>query len=443
MTDSQARPAGRFTAFRHSSFTLYWTARFLATFGTQILSVAVLWHIYDLTRDPLYPGLVGLVQFLPMFLLVLVTGAAADRFGRRLIMGIATCLAAACAAAMAWLAFSGQISPTWMLSILTIFGVARAFLGPASSSLIVSLVPKEVFANAVTWNSSAWQIASIVGPAMGGLLLGFGEEGFINYLRSSGNVAAANLLDGHGPEIAYSTAFILILVGALLIFILPKPAQAPNKERPTLSNLLEGFRYIWKQKIVLGAISLDLFAVLMGGVIALLPVYAEEVLSLGPSGLGWLRAAPGIGAVITAGILAAIPIRDHAGHIMFICVGLFGVFTIVFGLSTIVWLSILALVLLGAADMVSVVVRETLLQLWTPDAVRGRVNAVNSVFISASNEVGEFRAGGMASLLGGGALGAVTAATIGGVGAVIVAISWAAMFPTLRKIRRLDSGVET
>ncbi len=443
MSDSQAQPAGRFTAFRHSSFTLYWIARLLATFGAQILSVAVLWHIYDLTRNPLYPGLVGLVQFLPMFLLVLVTGVTVDRFGRRTIMGLSIILAASCAAAMAFLSATGQITPTHMLSILAVFGVARAFLGPSASSLVVSLVPKADFANAVTWNSSAWQIASIVGPAFGGLLLVFGEEGFTSWLRAGGNAAAADLLSGQGPTIAYLTAFGMIVTGAVLIFIIPKPKHASNKERPTLANMLEGFRYIWKQKIVLGAVSLDLFAVLMGGVIALLPVYAEEVLHLGPSGLGWLRAAPGIGAVITAGVLAAIPIRDHAGHIMFLCVGLFGVFTIVFGLSTIAWLSILALILLGAADMVSVVVRETLLQLWTPDEVRGRVNAVNSVFVSASNELGEFRAGGMASLLGAGATGAIAAATIGGVGAVIVAVSWAVMFPTLRKIRRLDTGVET
>ncbi len=443
ITDSPARPEGRFSAFRHSSFVRYWIARFLATFGTQILSVAVLWHIYDLTRDPLYPGLVGLVQFLPMLLLVLVTGSAADRFGRRLIMGLSIILAAICAAGMAWLAYTGEITAAWMLGILSTFGVARAFLGPSSASLIVSLVPKEDFANAVTWNSSAWQTATIVGPAVGGLLLGFGEEGFVSFLRSGGNVAAADFLDGRGPVVAYSTAFVLIMLAAMLIFTIPKPAHASNRERPTLHNMLEGFRYIWRQKIVLGAVSLDLFAVLMGGVIALLPVYAEEVLHLGPSGLGWLRAAPGIGAVVTAGLLAAFPIRDHAGHIMFVCVGLFGVFTMVFGLSTIAWLSILALILLGAADMVSVVVRETLLQLWTPDDVRGRVNAVNSVFISASNELGEFRAGGMASLLGAGAGGAIAAATLGGAGAVIVAITWAAMFPTLRKIRRLDRGVES
>lgn len=353
-------------------------------------------------------------------------------------MGLSILLAAACGAAMALLTAGGMITAILMLSVLVVFGVARAFLGPASSSLVVSLVPAEDFANAVTWNSSAWQAATIVGPAAGGLLLGLGEPAFAGWLSGMGQADLGNFLNGHGPEIAYTTAFAFMAFGALLVFAIPKPPKAPPKERPTLSNMLEGFRFIWKQKVILGAISLDLFAVLMGGVIALLPIYAEEILKLGPEGLGWLRAAPGIGAIITAALLAAFPIRDNAGRIMFICVALFGLFTVVFGLSTVAWLSILALILLGAADMVSVVVRETLLQLWTPDEVRGRVNAVNSVFVSASNELGEFRAGTMAHAIGAGAVGAVPAVVIGGVGAIVVAGGWAWMFPQLRKARRLD-----
>jgi len=527
----------RFAAFGHRSFVLYFLARLFTTFGAQILSVAVIWHIYDLTKSALFTGLVGLVQFLPLALLVLVTGTAADQFGRRMIMGLSIILAAACGLAMfaasmfmpefrhgpaheniltppaivstvpgapragpltapepvetgqrltyqlpagtftdpdgdpltysaamatgdplpAWLTFDPatqtltgapafedrgsvpvritatdpagnsatadfrvhavQFTAAYvMLGILVVFGVARAFLGPASSSLVVSLVPSKHFANAVTWNSSAWQAATIVGPAAGGLLVGL------------------------APDIAYGAAFAFMAFGALLVFLIPKPPKAPPKERPTLSNMLDGFRFIWKQKVILGAISLDLFAVLMGGVIALLPIYAEEVLHLGPEGLGWLRAAPGIGAIVVAGILASFPIRDHAGHIMFVCVALFGLFTMVFGLSTVAWLSILALILLGAADMVSVVVRETLLQLWTPDEVRGRVNAVNSVFVSASNELGEFRAGTMAHVIGAGAVGAVPAVVIGGAGAIFVAGAWAWMFPGLRKARRLDGS---
>ncbi len=414
--------AGRFAAFRHRSFVLYFLARVFTTFGAQILSVAVIWHIYALTKSALFTGLVGLVQFLPLALLVLVTGIAADQFGRRMIMGLSILLAAACAASMALLTGAGMITAVLMLSVLVVFGVARAFLGPASSSLVVSLVPAEDFANAVTWNSSAWQAATIVGPAAGGLLLGLGEPAFASWLAGNGQAELGGFLNGHGPEIAYTTAFVMMMLG----------------ERPTLSNMLEGFRFIWKQKIILGAISLDLFAVLMGGVIALLPIYAEEILKLGPEGLGWLRAAPGIGAIAMAGVLAAFPIRDHAGRIMFVCVALFGAFTVVFGLSTVAWLSILALILLGAADMVSVVIRETLLQLWTPDEVRGRVNAVNSVFVSASNELGEFRAGTMAHVIGVGAAGAIPAVVIGGAGAIVVAGAWAWMFPGLRNARRLD-----
>jgi MFS family permease len=438
MTDTVAEPAsGRFAAFSHGPFVLYWVARLFTTFGAQILSVAVIWHIYDLTGSTWYSGLVGLVQFLPLALLVLVTGTAADHFGRRLIMGLSILLAAACAAVMMILSGTHQITPFLMLAILVVFGIARAFLGPASSSLVVALVPTRDFANAVTWNSSAWQAATIVGPAVGGLLLSLGEKGVGDWLRGNGAVDLAAAMDGRGPEIAYGTALVLMAIGALLIFALPKPRQTPPRERPTLSNMLEGFRYIWKEKVVLGAISLDLFAVLMGGAVALLPVYAQDVLQLGPSGLGWLRAAPGVGAIAVAVMLAMFPIKDHAGRIMFICVGLFGAFTAAFGASKIAWFSILALALAGAADMVSVVVRETLLQLWTPDEVRGRVNAVNSVFVSASNELGEFRAGTMASAIGPAAVGAVPAVVIGGIGAIGVAVIWAWMFPTLRKARSL------
>ncbi len=435
-----AKEPGRFAAFRHGSFVLYFLARVFTTFGAQVLSVAVIWHIYAITKSALYTGLVGLVQFLPLALLVLVTGTAADQFGRRMIMGLSILLAASCAAAMALFTGFGLISPWLMLTILVVFGVARAFLGPASSSLVVSLVPSRDFANAVTWNSSAWQAATIVGPAAGGLLLGLGERPFTNWLAERGQPQIAGFLDGHGPEIAYTIALIFMTLGAVLVFAIPKPPKAPPKERPTLSNMLDGFRFIWKQKIILGAISLDLFAVLMGGVVALLPIYAEDILHLGPEGLGWLRAAPAIGAIAMAGVIAAFPIKDHAGRIMFVCVGLFGIFTVVFGVSTVAWLSITALILLGAVDMVSVVIRETLLQLWTPDDVRGRVNAVNSVFVSASNELGEFRAGTMAHAIGPAALGAVPAVVIGGVGAVIVAGAWAWMFPTLRNARRLDGA---
>src|SRR5690606_9269374 len=284
--------------------------------------------------------------------------------------------------------------------VLAFFGLARAFFGPASSSLVANLVPPEDFANAVAWNSSAWQTATIVGPVAGGLLYGISAEA------------------------AYGTAAAMMITAALLVLSIPKPAQHTETERPTVSALFDGFRYIWREKVVLGAISLDLFAVLLGGARAPVPSYARDVLALGPWGLGLLRPAPGLGAGGVAMWLAARPLRDHAGIIVLVSVGLFGLFTAVFGVSTLTWLSIAALALLGAADMISVYVRETLIQLWTPDRLRGRVNAVNQVFIGASNELGEFRAGTMAAFIG-----TVPAVLFGGVGAIAVAGMWAWLFP--------------
>lgn len=399
----------RYAAFRHSAYLRFWSGRFLMTFATQIVSVAVGWQVYDLTRDPFDLGLVGLIQFAPSLLLMLVTGAVADRFGRRMIMGLAALVETLCAVALLVLTLKGLTSVAQVFVVLAVFGVARAFFGPASASLVANLVPARDFANAVAWNSSAWQTATIVGPVAGGLLYGI------------------------GPQAAYGVAATMMAMAAGLIFAIPKPQQHTESERPSLSTLFAGFAYIRSEKIVLGAISLDLFAVLLGGAVALMPVYARDILDLGPWGLGLLRAAPGMGAVVVAIWLTGHPIRDHAGLIMFVFVALFGVFTVIFGVSTIPWLSILALAGLGAADMISVYIRETLIQLWTPDRVRGRVNAVNMVFVGASNELGEFRAGTMAALVG-----TVPAVVFGGVGAVGVAVMWAWLFPELRKARRLD-----
>ncbi|HEV7255196.1 MAG TPA: MFS transporter [Mesorhizobium sp.] len=404
-----AAPDQRFAAFRHGAFLRYWLSRFFGTFSTQIVSVAVGWQVYDLTRDPFDLGLVGIVQFAPSLLLVLVTGSAADRWGRRLIMGSSALLEALCAGALLAFVLTDAISPGLIFATLAVFGVGRAFFGPAAASLVANLVPERDFANAVAWNSSAWQTATIVGPVAGGLLYGIGASA------------------------AYGTATVLMLASALLVFSIPKPAQAVAAEPTTAEALFAGFRYIWREKIVLGAISLDLFAVLLSGAVALLPVYARDILELGPWSLGLLRAAPGMGVILVAVWLAAHPIREAAGAILLVFVGLFGLFTVLFGVSTIPWLSIAALALLGAADMVSVYIRETLIQLWTPDAVRGRVNAVNMVFVGASNELGEFRAGTMAAFIG-----TVPAVVFGGVGAVLVAGLWAVIFPELRKVRRLD-----
>jgi MFS family permease len=327
-------------------------------------------------------------------------------------MGLAAVLEMLCAGALVLLTMHGLAGPGPIFIVLALFGVARAFFGPASASLVANLVPEKDFANAIAWNSSAWQTATIVGPVAGGLIYGIAAEA------------------------SYGTAVVMMAAAALLILTIPRPAQHTETVQPTLSSLFDGFRYIWREKIVLGAISLDLFAVLLGGATALLPVYARDILELGPWGLGLLRAAPGVGAIAVAMWLAGHPIRDHAGLILLFFVGMFGVFTAVFGVSTIPWLSIAALALLGAADMISVYVRETLIQLWTPDRLRGRVNAVNQVFVGASNELGEFRAGMMATFFG-----TVPAVLFGGAGAIAVAGLWAWLFPALRRIRHLDGRV--
>ncbi|MFZ2103048.1 MAG: MFS transporter [Oricola sp.] len=398
----------RFAAFAHGAFVRYWTARFFATFAVQIVAVSVGWQVYDLTRDPMDLGIIGLVQFLPLLLLVLVTGTVADRFGRRLVMGMSIALEGVCAAAILFFSLRGLSGPLPIFIALAGMGVARAFFGPASQSLVVNLVPERDFANAIAWNSSAWQVASIVGPVAGGLLYGV------------------------GANVAYAVAVAMFVVAFVLIARIPKPPVRGEVKKVTFSSLFDGLRFIRKEKVVLGAISLDLFAVLLGGAVALLPAYARDILHLGPWGLGLLRSAPGIGAIAMAAFLAASPIKDHAGRILLVFVGMFGLFTALFGVSTVVWLSIAALALVGAADMVSVYIRETLLQLWTPDEVRGRVNAVNMVFLGASNELGEFRAGFMAAFIG-----VVPAVVLGGAGAILIAAGWAILFPQLRDARYL------
>ena len=352
----------RYAAFRHGPFLRYLTARFLATFSAQIVSVAVGWQIYDLTRDPFDLGLVGIIQFLPALLLVLVTGAVADRFGRRLIMALSSFLEALCALA---------------ILLLTLRGLERR--GPDLCR--------------------AGHLRHRARLLRAGLQCAGGQSGAGRRLRQCGRLEFVGLADrGHRRPGRRRPALRPRRGGGIRDrrrddagrraagAVDPQAGAPPGEREADLEALFAGFRYIWKEKIVLGAISLDLFAVLLSGASALLPVYARDILELGPWGLGLLRAAPGIGAIGVAIWLAGHTIRDHAGVIMLAAVALFGAFTIVFGVSTLAWLSILALAVLGATDMVSVYVRETLIQLWTPDELRGRVNAVNSVFVGASNE---------------------------------------------------------
>lgn len=403
----------RFAAFRHRAFTLYFTARFLSTFGLQIISVAVGWQIYDLTRNPFDLGLVGLIQFLPALVLILFTGAAADRYGRRTIMMVCEIIIGACALALLVLTWRGLTSVLPIFAVLLVIGISRAFFAPASQSLAPNLVPARDLPNAIAWNSTSWQTATIVGPVAGGLLYGL------------------------GPIMPYLVALGLFVLGTIAIILVPPPMQRGRSETQSWKALVAGFSYVRHQKIVLGAISLDMFAVLLGGAVALMPVFARDVLELGPTGLGWLRAAPGIGAIGMAIFLASRPMRRHAGVAMFIAVGAFGAATMVFGLSTSPLVSICALVVMGASDMISVYVRQSLVQLWTPDELRGRVSAVNMVFIGASNELGEFRAGTMAALIG-----PVAAVVIGGAGTLAVAFAWSFGFPALRQIQSLDKEAE-
>lgn len=408
MAPSDSAAPSRF-AFHYIGFRFYWVTTLLTSFAVQIMSVSIAWQIYDVTGNAFLLGLVGLSLFLPALVLILVTGLAADRFNRRGIMAV--CLTVELLCAGGFLLFvNAQAHEVWpIFVILAVLGTARAFMNPAAQSLAPNLVPPEALSNAITVNTSAWQFSSIAGPAAGGLLYGI------------------------SPTIAFGTAATLIVVAIACVLMIPKPAQVRGQQATSLETMFAGFRYIFSNRVVLGAISLDMFAVLMGGAVALLPIYAKDILHAGPQELGFLRAAPGIGAILMGLVLVRVPVRDHAGRVLFLFVGLFGAFTVLFALSTNAWLSVAALALVGASDMVSVTIRETIMQLWTPEEVRGRVNAVNSVFIGASNELGEFRAGSVAALLG-----PVPAALIGGVGAMAVAGIWATIFPELRNQRRLD-----
>jgi len=396
-------------AFSYRNFRFFWLTTLLVSFAVQIMSVSIAWQIYDVTGEAFLLGLVGLSLFLPALVLILVTGLTADRFNRRMIMAI--CLGVELLCALGFLAFvNAQAHEVWpIFGILVVLGTARAFWSPAAQSLAPNLVPPEALANAITTNMSAWQFASIAGPAVGGLLYGI------------------------APSVAFGTGAVLLVIAMGSVLMISKPQHRESHQATSLETMLAGFRYIFSNKVVLGAISLDMFAVLMGGAVALLPIYAKDILHAGPQELGFLRAAPGIGAIAMALFLTRFPIRDHAGRLLFLFVGLFGAFTVLFGFSTTVWISVPALALVGASDMVSVTIRETIMQLWTPEEVRGRVNAVNSVFIGASNELGEFRAGTVAHLIG-----PVPAVVIGGFGSIAIAVLWSRLFPGLKNQRTLD-----
>jgi MFS family permease len=405
-------PAWR-AAFAHPDFRLFQAARLLSILGMQMQSVAIGWQIYAVTGRPLDLAWVGLAQFLPAAGLSLVTGHAADRLDRRRILIACHAAMAALSVALLLVARGGGRDVGPVYAVLAGIGVARAFLGPANQSTLPALVPVEHFGNAVAWSSSLWQSATVVGPMLGGIA--YGAAG--------------------GPTVyaaaACSSAAAMALVGTM------SPARALGEPRKTARpSVLAGVRYVRQNPIVLGAISLDLFAVLLGGATALLPVYARDILGLGPFALGVLRSAPGAGAAVTGVALAVVPIERRAGSKMLWCVALFGVATVVFGLSRSFALSLVALAVAGAADMISVFVRSALVQLATPEEMRGRVSAVNMVFIGASNELGEFESGVTAQWLG-----AVPAVVVGGLGTLAVVALWAWLFPKLRGVDRLTEVV--
>jgi MFS family permease len=401
---------------KERDYLYFWASRWTGSFAAQIQSVAMGWQMYALARlthtmaeSAFLVGMIGLAAFIPVFLLTLPAGETADRYDRKKVLLICLTGEIATVLTLAVASWQGWASVPLLLGVGFLFGAARAFFAPANTALGPMLVPRPLLPRAIAWNSLAWQTASIAGPAAGGLLVAI------------------------SPAHAYFTTFALYLVAGLAVFLIRKNARPVVNPGSRWELMKEGLAYVWRQKIVFGAISLDLFAVLLGGATALLPVFARDILHVGAQGFGILRSGPAIGATVIALLLAANPIRKHAGLFMFGGVATFGLATCVFAVSKSLWLSVTALAVLGGADMLSVYVRQTLVQLVTPDAMRGRVAAVSSVFIGASNELGEFESGVVARFLG-----PVGAAIFGGVGALIVTGLWAKLFPALRKADRLE-----
>ena len=410
MSEPESHSRAGLSAFRYSNFTLFVVARFFLVAALEMQSVAVGWQIYEITRRPLDLGLVGLAQFLPVVFLFLPAGHAADRFNRKSLVLLCYIGFAICYALLFQIARTKTHSTTDIYAVLVLLGIVRAFNAPAARSLLPLLVPVDIFPSAVAWNATIFQGATILGPALGGLLY----------------AAFA------GPAGVYGIALAVTAVATIALLRVTLTQAERAHEEVNARSVLAGLHYIWTHKVILGSISLDLFAVLLGGSVALLPVYAREILHTGPWGLGLLRASPGVGAAVMAILLAYRPLRSRVGKIMLFCVAGFGAFTIVFGISHSLVLSMISLVLVGASDMVSVVVRGTLVQIATPDEVRGRVNAVDMIFIGTSNEFGEFESGLTAHWFG-----TVHAVIIGGAGTLIVVVLWAWLFPELRNANRL------
>jgi MFS family permease len=402
---------------RIPAFRAYWLTRLTATIGQMAMVIVIGWQVYDIARQSmglkeaaLRLGIIGLVQFVPLFMLTLITGWTADRLDRRWIARAAVALELGCAVALALFAWTHTTTLLALYAVAALLGVARAFAGPALGALAPNLVPTKILPRAIALSSIAWQSGSIVGPAIGGYLYAY------------------------APFAPYAASAILFSVSLIGLFAIG-PVKRPEIARGfnPWEQMVEGLRYVRRNRLVLGAISLDLFAVLLGGATAMLPVFARDVLHAGPEGLGHLRAAPAIGATLTAAFFSVRPLKHDVGIKMLLAVGAFGIATIVFGLSRSMPLSLGCLAILGAADMFSVYVRQSLIQLYTPDQMRGRVGAVSSLFISASNELGEAESGFLGALIG-----PIPAVIAGGVGALGVVLLWSWWFPELRLAKSFD-----
>ena len=410
-------------AFAYQDFRRYQMARVAVILGAEAQAVAVAWQVYSMTHRALDLGFTGLALFLPGLLFLLPAGHAADRFDRRRVILVCYALQVVCTGTLVLLAVEGSRNVLAIYAVLFFIGTGRAFSGPASAALVPHLVPEEHFVNAVTWGGAIFQVANFTGPALGGLL----------YTLPLTHWWPGTRLDGAGIVYVFmlvTLVWFLVLVGSLKVRLGRMEHKAASVE-----VVLAGFKYVWSRSLLLGAISLDLFAVLLGGAVALMPIFASDILHTGPRGLGLLRAAPAVGALVTSLVMARFPIVRRAGKRMFVSVAIFGVATVIFGLSRNLWLSLGALAIGGASDMISVIIRGSVLQLATPAEMRGRVSAVNSLFIGASNELGEFESGLTAQWWG-----AVRATVIGGVASVVVAGTWAGLFPELRRADRMTSA---
>ncbi|MCZ2290406.1 MAG: MFS transporter [Burkholderiales bacterium] len=390
--------------FAQRSFMHLWVARLLGTAGNQILMLALAWQMYELTGSAWDLGLVGLLQFLPALPLLLPVGHAIDRYHRGRLLALCLACQVGIAAALLLAEVSGQLTRGTLLAVSVAIGVMRAIQMPTQQALVPLLVPPALLARAMAFSSAGIQAAIIGGPALGGVLF----------------VA--------GAKTVYACCVLLFVLSTVLVALGVRYRHEAVTQSASLESLLAGLRFVFAHKVVLGAISLDLFAVLLGGATALLPMFAKDVLDVGATGLGLLRAAPAVGALAMSIVLTRWAIRRHTGPLLLGSVAFYGLTMLVFGWSTAFWLSMAALALGGAADMVSVVIRQTLVQLDTPDAMRGRVSAVNAVFIGASNQLGEFRAGGVAEYLG-----AVGSVLLGGIGTCLVAALWWRLFPALAR----------